>query len=115
MTNNKNRGNDTAFLIPVIREKLRTRSLERSERLNRSVGRQTSSDLLPCPEYRDVVAQEARWMDELSFTQHCRAALERAIDSGYARLVYTEAGGKRRVVEFTMTRNHRIKVRGLTL
>lgn len=87
------------ILTHVLRERLRTRASELSTRLNRSVGRLTSCDALPCPEYSEEVRLERTLAERLFYLQHCRSALETCIAEGGATLHYRWTDG-------TVTRTH---------
>lgn len=104
--NEKNRqpgaGKDKPQLVPtrVLREQLRQRAMDASRQLSRSVGRLTSCDALPCPEYQGEVAREYAVVDRLLYVQNCRSALERCIAGGTARLRYQWRDGRVTVTRF---------------
>ena len=92
--------NNTQGSISVLRQHLQQQSADTALRLSRSVGRATSVDLFPCTEYGAEVKQQHLLSEELLFLQHCRAAVERAVDKGGARLVWRWQDGGRSEVRF---------------
>ena len=101
--------------ISTLRQLLRLQSAETAEKLRRSVSRAASADDLPCTEYGEEVAYQHRLTEELLYLQHCRGALERAIDSGGSRLVWTWQDGNTSEVRVRRQKNHiRMDVRRLT-
>lgn len=105
--------NAQEYLIQVLREKLRQRSSRQAVLLSRSVGRLTSCDIQPCPEYRQEVAAEYAVIDRLLYAQQCRSSLERCIASGTARLRYRWQDGRTTETRFRRTAPGRIQVSGL--
>jgi len=84
--------------IIALRAQLQQRSAETAEQLRRSVSRATSVDHFPCLEYGQEVELQHRLAEELLFLQHCRSALERAVDKGGSRLVWRwQEGGSTEV------------------
>lgn len=110
MTSKKNM---QEYPIHVLREKLRQRSNEQAALLSRSVGRLTSCDALPCPEYRQEVAAEYAVIDRLLYVQHCRSTLEACIGSGSARLRYRWRDGMVTETRFRRVGPGRVRVSGL--
>lgn len=108
----KNQKSET-LLIHVLRENLRLRAADLASRLNRSVGRLTSCDALPCTEYGDEVAAEHRLAQRMFYLQHCRSALERCIETGGATLVYRWADGTTTRTRFRKASPSQVKVSGL--
>lgn len=102
------------FPISVLRENLRQRASGLAARLNRSVARLTSCDMLPCLEYGDEVKLEHELAEKLFYAQHCRDALERCISSGGAVLRYRWANGTVTHTRFRKVGPSRVKVTGLT-
>lgn len=111
---NDSRSSERPRILPRqrLREQLRQEASSRAERLSRSVGRLTSFDALPCPEYGAEVDQERTMIDELLYIQHCRSALERCLDQGSARLRYRWADGRVTVTSFQRMRQGRVRVFG---
>ena len=101
------------YLIQVIREQLRQRSSQQAALLSRSVGRLTSYDSRPCPEYRDEVASEYEVIDRLLYVQQCRSTLETCIGSGAARLRYRWRDGRVTDTRFRRITPGRVRVSGL--
>ena len=95
-----------------LREQLRQEASSRAERPSRSVGRLTSFDALPCPEYGAEVDQERDIIEELLYIQHCRSALERCLDRGSARLHYRWGDGHVTTTSFQRMRQGRVRVFG---
>ena len=90
--------NNAQGSIPAIRELLLQQSSHVVHQLSRSVNRATSVDFLPCTEYREEVLRQSSLAEELLFLQHCRSALERAVDKGSSRLVWRwQEGGSTEV------------------
>ena len=98
--------NNTQGSVINVREELRRRSVETALLLQRSVARTTSVDLLPCAEYGEEVARQHRLAEEILFLQHCRSALERAVDRGRSRLVWRWQDGERTEVRFRRENHH---------
>ena len=96
---------NTNASILTLRQELQQRSTETALRLSRSVGRAASVDLLPCTEYAQEVAAQHLLAEELLFLQHCRAALERAVDKGGSRLVWRWQRGGSTQVRFRRQNN----------
>ena len=105
--------NAQEYPIQVLREKLRRQSNAQAARLSRSVGRLTSYDVQPCPEYRRELAAEYAVIDRLLYAQHCRSSLERCIASGSARLCYRWRDGHTTETSFRRTAPGRVRVSGL--
>ena len=105
--------NAQEYPIQVLREKLRQCSTRQAVLLSRSVGRLTSCDALPCPEYRQEVASEYEVIDRLLYAQQCRSSLEHCIGSGSARLRYRWQDGRTTETSFRRTAPGKIKVFGL--
>ena len=112
---NGSRNTERPQILPrqCLREQLRQNANSCAERLSRSVGRMTSFDALPCPEYGAEVDQERGIIDELLYIQHCRSALERCLDSGSARLHYRWVDGRVTTTSFQRMRQGRVRVFGL--
>ena len=108
--------NQPSIVLPIhtAREKLRRKALACSESLSRSVSRLTSSDAQPCLEYREEVRSEQIQAERLLYLQHCRAALERCIACGGAKLSYRRADGAVTVTRFRRLPQGRVKIWGLT-
>lgn len=108
-------GKDKPQLVPVhvLREQLRQRAVDASRQLSRSVGRLTSCDALPCPEYGDEVAREYAVVDQLLYIQNCRSALERCIAGGTVRLRYQWRDGRTTMTRFRKVRQGCIQTCGL--
>ena len=105
--------NSKVYPVRVLREELRQRSVREAAALSRSVGRLTSYDAQPCPEYRDEVAGQYAAAERLLYIQHCRSALEQCIASGASRLRYRWHDGKVTYTRFRKTAPARIRVSGL--
>ena len=101
------------YPIQVLREKLRLQSAEQAAQLSRSVGRLTSYDVQPCPEYRQEVAAEYAVIDQLLYAQNCRSSLERCIASGSARLFYRWRDGRTTETCYRWTSPGRSRIFGL--
>ena len=101
-----------AVILPIqaARENLRRKALSCTEALSRSVSRLTSADAQPCLEYRDEVQAEQVQAERLLYLQHCRAALERCIARGSARLSYRQADGTILTVRFRRLPQGRVKI-----
>ena len=118
-TESKNRrpgaGKDKPQLVParILREQLRQRAMDASRQLSRSVGRLTSCDALPCPEYQGEVDREYAVVDQLLYIQNCRSALERCIAGGTARLRYQWRDGRVTVTRFRKVSQGGIQTHGL--
>lgn len=100
--------NSTHGSILHVREALLRQSVETAQLLQRSIGRPASVDLLPCREYGEEVTHQHRLAEELLFLQHCRSALERAVDKGGSRLVWRWQSGGRTEVRFRRENHHMI-------
>lgn len=112
----KNFDSNTAAAVyarQALREQLRLEAAEQAQRLSRSVGRLTSCDALPCPDYGDEVQRECLLIDQLLYFQHCRSALERCLEHGGARLRYRWSDGTLTVTCFQRLRQGRVRVSGL--
>lgn len=109
----KNNKKSQFFPISALREDLRLHATDLSTRLNRSVARLTSCDMLPCLEYGDEVKTEYALTEKLFYAQHCRNALERCIGVGGATLRYRWADGTCTVTRFRKIGPNRVKVTGL--
>ncbi|MBP3493717.1 MAG: hypothetical protein J6J83_03785 [Oscillospiraceae bacterium] len=100
--------------ITAVRAQLQQQSVETAEKLRRSVSRAASVDNFPCTEYGEEVALQHLLAEELLFLQHCRGALERAIEKGASRLVWRWQSGERCEVRFRRQNNHiRMDVRAV--
>lgn len=108
--------NKSCIVLPIetARETLRSRAVDRAQRLSRSVARRTSADSLPCLEYREEILAERAAIDDLLYAQHCRDSLERCIAAGSASLHYRGQDGSVRSVRFQRTSLSRVKIWGLT-
>ena len=111
MESKQNNGKE--YPVRVLREELRQRSVQEAAALSRSVGRLTSYDAQPCPEYRDEVAGQYAAAEKLIYLQHCRSALEQCIASGACRLRYRWHDGQVTYTRFRKTAPARVKVSGL--
>lgn len=109
------KNNTQEYPIHILRERLRQCALSCTQTLSRSVGRLTSCDALPCLEYREEVAAEYEVVDHLLYAQQCRAALERCIANGRARLSYRWKDGQVTETSFRRVTPGRVKVFGLAL
>ena len=109
----KNKNNTQEYPIQVLREQLRQRGAGQVQTLSRSVSRLTSCDAQPCLEYREEVTAEYGTIDQLLYIQQCRAALERCIGRGHARLRYRWRNGRVTETTFRRTAPGRIKAFGL--
>lgn len=96
-----------------LRESLRLQAAERARMLSRSVGRQTSYDALPCPEYALEVGLEYQLVDALLYLQQARNALEHCLSRGSARLSYRWQDGRVTLTRFRRVRPGRVVVWGL--
>ena len=105
--------NSREYPVRVLREELRQRSVQAAAALSRSVGRLTSYDAQPCPEYREEVSGQYAAAERLLYIQHCRSALEQCIASGASRLRYRWHDGKVTYTRFRRTSPARVKVSGL--
>lgn len=105
--------NSKEYPVHILREELRQRSVREAAALSRSVGRLTSYDALPCPEYRDEVAGQYAAAEQLIYIQHCRSSLEQCIASGASHLRYRWHDGRVTYTRFRKTAAARIKVSGL--
>lgn len=106
--------NTPHIILPVegAREELRRRAVCQAEKLSRSVARLTSCDD-PCIEYADEVLHEKAVIDDLLYYQHCRAALERCLESKSATLHYRWQDGSVKTVSFQRLSLGRVKIQGL--
>ena len=111
MTNNKK---TTEYPIVALREELRLQAGALSQRLNRSVGRLTSCDLLPCLEYGEEIEYQRQLAEELFFLQHCRDALEQCIRAGKVVQRYRWRNGSVSVVRLRKIGPARVRVSGLS-
>lgn len=109
----KNRRTTQEYPIHLLREQLRQQACAHALTLSRSVARLTSCDMQPCPEYQDEVLAEYEAVDQLLYTQQCRAALERCIAQGYAGLRYRLRDGRLAETCFRRCAPGRVKVWGL--
>ena len=98
--------NNTQGPILTVRQQLQRSSTEIAQQLHRSVSRATSVDYLPCTEYDAEVARQHRLAEELLFLQHCRSALERAVDKNSSRLVWRWQDGSTSEVRFRRQNHH---------
>ena len=110
----KTKNNTQEYLIHTLRERLRQCAVGHALTLSRSVSRLTSCDAVPCLEYREVQA-EYGVIDRLLYAQQCRAALERCLGGGRARLRYHWQDGRVTETSFRRTAPGRVKVSGLVL
>lgn len=111
----KTKNNTQEYLIHTLRERLRQCAVGHALTLSRSVSRLTSCDAVPCLEYREEVRAEYGVIDRLLYAQQCRAALERCLGSGRARLRYRWQDGRVTETSFRRTAPGRVKVSGLVL
>ena len=98
--------NNTHGSIFAVRQQLQQQSIELAAHLQRSVGRATSVDHFPCDEYGAEVKRQHLLAEELLFVQHCRSALERAVDKGNSRLLWHWQDGSRSEVRFRRENHH---------
>ena len=105
--------NSKEYPVRILREELRQRSVQAAAALSRSVGRLTSYDALPCPEYSDEVARQYAAAEKLLYIQHCRSSVEQCIASGASHLRYRWHDGHVTYTRFRKTAAARIKVSGL--
>ncbi len=103
----------SVYARQVLREQLRQEAAAQAQRLNRSVGRLTSCDSLPCSEYGGEVQRECVLIERLLYLQHCRSALEHCLEHGSARLRYRWKDGALTVTTFQRLRQGRVRVSGL--
>lgn len=101
------------FPAGELRESLRLRAAARAQALSRSVGRQTSYDAQPCPEYTLEVGLEYQLVDGLLYLQQARNALEHCLSRGGARLSYRWQDGHVTLTRFRRVRPGRVVVWGL--
>ena len=92
--------------ILTVRALLQQQSTDTAEQLRRSVARAASVDFLPCREYGAEVARQQALAEDLLFLQHCRSALERAVDKGSSRLVWRWQDGGSSDVRFRRENHH---------
>ena len=111
MKNNKKQAQ--YFPISSLREILRQQALDQATRLNRSVGRLTSCDLLPCEEYGDEVKTEYALAEKILYLQNNRNALEKCIAKDAASLRFRWSDGTVSVTRFKKIGPNRVKVYGL--
>lgn len=109
------KNNAQEYPVHVLRERLRQCAMSQTQALSRSVSRLTSCDALPCLEYREEVTAEYEVVDHLLYAQQCRAALERCIANGRARLSYRWKNGQVTETSFRRVAPGRVKVFGLAL
>ena len=109
----ESRNSSKVYPVRVLREDLRQRSVREAAALSRSVGRLTSYDAQPCPEYRDEVAGQYAAAEKLLYLQHCRSALEQCIASGASRLRFRWQDGQVTCTLFRKTAPARVRVSGL--
>lgn len=100
------------FPVSVLREQLWQDANALTHRLSRSVGRLTSCDALPCPEYGEEVQFQQTLTQRLFYLQHCRTALEKCIAGADTTLRYRWADGRVTHTRFRMTGPGRVKVMG---
>ena len=105
--------NSKEYPVHILREELRQHSVREAETLSRSVGRLTSYDIQPCPEYRDEVDSQYTVAERLLYIQHCRSSLEQCIAAGASRLRFRWQNGRVTYTRFRRTAPARIKVSGL--
>ena len=98
--------NNAQGSVTAIRLQLQQQSMDTAQRLSRSVGRAASVDHLPCAEYGEEVQRQHDLAEELLFLQHCRSALERAVDKGSSRLVWRWQDGAASEVRFRRQNHH---------
>ena len=103
----------TEYPVMALRETLRQQAVEKATRINRSVARLTSCELLPCPEYDEEVHFQFTLAEELMYLQNCRSALEKCIDAGSAVLRFRRSNGTVTVIRFRMIGPARVRVWGL--
>lgn len=113
MKNNKNTPKPQFFPAFSLRESLREEAVALTTRLNRSVGRLTSCDALPCPEYGEEVAFQQTLTQRLFYLQNCRTALEKCIAGASTTLRYRWSDGSVTCTRFRMVGPGRVKVTGL--
>lgn len=101
------------FQISALRETLRQAASEKAAKINRSVARLTSCDMLPCLEYGEEVRSEFSLAQELFYLQHCRTALERTLGGSEAKLRYRWQDGTVTVTRFKKIGPNRVKVVGM--
>ncbi|MEY8230410.1 hypothetical protein AALA82_02135 [Oscillospiraceae bacterium 50-16] len=109
----KRKNNSPEYPVQVLREQLRSRAQQQSLLLSRSVSRLTSWDAQPCPEYGEEVEAEYETIDRLLYLQQCRAALERCLTRGRARLRYRWRDGRVSQTDFRRSAPGRVTARGL--
>lgn len=109
MTNKKNE----YFPAAVLREHLRTQSLELAQKLARSVGRVTSWESMACLEYDEEVQKEYALAQQMFYLQKCRTALEHCIGGKDATVRYRWPDGSVTRTSFRMASPNRIRVTGL--
>ena len=100
----------TEYPVSVLREQLRLQAVDMATRLNRSVGRLTSCDALPCTEYGEEVQKEQSLAQELFYIQHCRNALEQCIAGTSATLRYRRKDGTVAKITYRKVGPARIRV-----
>lgn len=109
------RSKPQVFAGLALREKLRLQALEYTQRLTRSVARQTSYDIQPCVEYNEEVQAEYEMIEKLLYIQNCRSALEHCLDSGAARLRFRWQDGQVSATRFRKLGQGRVEVYGFQL
>ena len=101
------------FPAALLREQLRTRSLELAQKLARSVGRVTSWEAQACLEYGEELRKEYDLAQQMFYLQQCREALEHCIDGKNATVRYRWPDGTSTRTAFRRIGPSRIKVTGL--
>lgn len=96
----------------VLREELRTQANEVTVRLQRSVGRLTSCDRLPCLEYGEEIEYQRQLAERLFYLQHCRDALEQCIHRKKVVQRYRWRDGSVSVTRFQRIGPARVRVSG---
>ena len=105
--------NKTEYPVMTLRENLRQQASDLSQKLNRSVGRLTSCELLPCLEYSEEIEYQKQLIEQLLYLQHCRDALEKCIHGGAATHRYRWRSGNVTVTRFRLVGPARVRVSGL--
>lgn len=105
----KNNKKAQYFPISALREDLRLRAAYLASRLERSVGRLTSCDALPCEEYGEEVKTEYALAEKILYLQNTRNALEQCIAKGAASLRFRWSGGAVTVTHFKKIGPNRVK------
>ena len=107
------KNNKTEYPVMTLREDLRQQASDLSQKLNRSVGRLTSCELLPCLEYGEEIEYQKQLIEQLLYLQHCRDALEKCIHAGAALHRYRWRRGAVTVTRFRRVGPARVRVSGL--